>query len=173
VCSKKFAILAIARQSVVIWESVCSTWPAHIIDAKISQSVTFFIGYCALHWLWVGKAGTGRTLRKSRVVYAGETGILRPAIPADRSQPARIRADLRVATASSASKHRERASSAPAAKSEALRGNYFRQLGQQAGRAPEGARSGNIALLRRHRGCCFFVRRTRSFEHFYIYRACR
>ena len=61
--------------------------------------------YIALHWLWVGKARTGRTLRKSRVVYAGETGILRPAIPADRSQPARIRADLRVATASSASKH--------------------------------------------------------------------
>jgi hypothetical protein len=43
VCSKKFAILAIARQSVVIWESVCSTWPAHIIDAKISQSVTFLL----------------------------------------------------------------------------------------------------------------------------------
>ena len=39
--------------------------------------------YIALHWLWVGKAGTGRTLRKSRVVYAGETGIQRPAIPAE------------------------------------------------------------------------------------------
>jgi hypothetical protein len=50
----------------------------------------------------------------------------------DRPESANV---LRVATASSASKHRERASSAPAAKSEALRGNYFRQLGQQAGRA--------------------------------------
>jgi hypothetical protein len=82
VCSKKFAILAIARQSVVIWESVCSTWPAHIIDAKISQSVTFLLDI--VRFIGCGSAMRDRSdedaLRITQSLLAEMLGVQRPTI---------------------------------------------------------------------------------------------